>query len=240
MIRIEIDTHTHTSASTHDYSTLWENAAYAKKIGLKGLCMTNHGPALPDAPHLWHFNALYNLPEFVDGVRLVPGIESNVLDADGNLDLPADRVRKSIQVVLAGIHFPVYQPADPQTHTRTWLNVAKNPHVDVIAHCGTDRYAFDYEAGIKAFREYGKIVEINSHSFHVRAGSDKNCYEIARLCKKYEVPVVLSSDAHFCTSVGDVADAVLCAEAAGIPEKQILNTSLEAFLGYLETRQANQ
>ena len=142
--------------------------------------------------------------------------------------------------MLAGIHFPVYQPADPQTHTRTWLNVAKNPHVDVIAHCGTDRYAFDYEAGIKAFREYGKIVEINSHSFHVRAGSDKNCYEIARLCKKYEVPVVLSSDAHFCTSVGDVADAVLCAEAAGIPEKQILNTSLEAFLGYLETRQANQ
>ena len=88
MIRIEIDTHTHTSASTHAYSTLWENAAYAKKIGLKGLCMTNHGPALPDAPHLWHFNALYNLPEFVDGVRLVPGIESNVLDADETSTCP--------------------------------------------------------------------------------------------------------------------------------------------------------
>ena len=46
-----------------------------------------------------------------------------VLDADGNLDLPVDRCRKSIQLVLAGIHFPLYQPADMQTHTRTWLNV---------------------------------------------------------------------------------------------------------------------
>lgn len=240
MIRIEIDTHTHTSASTHAYSTLWENAAWAKKIGLKGICMTNHGPSLPDAPHLWHFNSLYNLPEQIDGIRLVPGIESNVLDADGNLDLPVDRCRKSIQLVLAGIHFPVYQPADTQTHTRTWLSVAKNPYVDIIAHCGAERYAFDFETGVKAFKEYGKVVEINSHSFHVRQGSTKNCYEIARLCKKYEVPVVLSSDAHFCTSVGDVADAVLCAEAAGIPEKQILNASLDAFLDFLQQRQPLQ
>lgn len=238
-MRIEIDTHTHTSASSHAYSTLWENLAWAKHLGHRGLCMTNHGPSLPDAPHLWHFNSLYNLPQTVDGMRLVTGIESNVLDSDGSLDLPVDRYGHGIDLVLAGIHYPVYQPAGKRTHTRTWVNVAKNPYVDIIAHCGADRYAFDYETGVKAFKEYGKAVEINSHSFSVRAGSAKNCYEIARLCKKYEVPVVLSSDAHFCTSVGDVADAIECAQAAGIPESQILNCSLERFLEFLEQRRRN-
>ena len=81
--------------------------------------------------------------------------------------------------------------------TKMWLNVAQNPHVDVIGHCGDENYRFDYERVIPEFAKYGKIVEINAASYRSRPSSINNCVEIARLCAKYGVPLVLSSDAHF-------------------------------------------
>ena len=51
-MKIIADTHTHTIASTHAYSTLLENVGYAKKAGLRAIAITDHGPAMPDAPHM--------------------------------------------------------------------------------------------------------------------------------------------------------------------------------------------
>ena len=43
---VEVDTHTHTIISGHAWSSLTENVASAKARGMKGLCLTEHGPAL--------------------------------------------------------------------------------------------------------------------------------------------------------------------------------------------------
>ena len=43
---IEVDTHTHTVLSGHAWSTLNENCIAASSRGLKGLCLTEHGPAM--------------------------------------------------------------------------------------------------------------------------------------------------------------------------------------------------
>ena len=47
-----IDTHTHTVASGHAYSTLIENAKAASAKGLKALAVTDHGVAMPGGPHM--------------------------------------------------------------------------------------------------------------------------------------------------------------------------------------------
>ena len=49
---VKVDTHTHTLASTHAFGTILENTAAAKEMGLEMICMTDHTPALPDAPHI--------------------------------------------------------------------------------------------------------------------------------------------------------------------------------------------
>ena len=69
-MKILVDTHTHTSCSTHAFGTIAENLAMAKKHGLEMLCMTDHAPALPDAPHMWHFQTMQELPGAVDGLKL--------------------------------------------------------------------------------------------------------------------------------------------------------------------------
>ena len=52
---IELDTHFHSVASTHAYSTVKEIAHSALENGIKGFAMTDHAPAMPDSPHIWHF-----------------------------------------------------------------------------------------------------------------------------------------------------------------------------------------
>ncbi len=246
-MKIEIDTHTHTLASSHAYSTLQENVRYAASIGHKGVCMTDHGPLLPDAPHQWHFGCLRYVPEYIEGIRVVTGVETNILDENGSLDLELPNEKGGLkgylkypncfEVVIASTHAPIYEITDKKLNTEMWLKIAENPLVDIIGHCGSDKYAFDYERVIKEFAKNGKIVEINSHSFDCRPGSEKNCLEIAKLCKSYGVPVVLSSDAHICYDIGHVDNAVDTVLKAGMTEKDVLNTNLDEFLYYLQNRQ---
>ncbi|MBQ6530365.1 MAG: PHP domain-containing protein, partial [Clostridia bacterium] len=44
-MKILFDTHTHTLASTHAYSTVMENAKYASEIGMEAIAVTDHAPA---------------------------------------------------------------------------------------------------------------------------------------------------------------------------------------------------
>ena len=153
-----------------------------------------------------------------------------ILDENGTLDL-ADRVLDRLEWVIASIHGYLTAPMDVERHTKLWWNVAANPLVDVIGHCGEEKFRFDYETGVKAFAKYGKIVEINASSPKSRSGSKENCIEIARLCAKYGVPLVLSSDAHFAGDVGEVSEAVKIVREAGVPEELILNADAERFAG---------
>ena len=118
--------------------------------------------------------------------------------------------------------------------TRLWLEVAKNPYVNVIGHSGSPDYAYDYERVIPEFGRNGKLVEINSHSFEVRASYIPNCREIARLCMKYRVPVIVNSDAHFSASVLDCSAGLEMLEEMGFPEELIINSSEERFRNYLK------
>ena len=81
------DLHTHTIASDHAYSTLLENIEYAKRAGMQALAITDHGPGVEDAPHLWHLLNMKSLPREIEGVRILRGVEANIMDMEGNLDM---------------------------------------------------------------------------------------------------------------------------------------------------------
>ena len=235
MIQIIADTHCHTVASTHAYSTVDENAAYAAQVGLKILALTDHGPAMEDAPHRWHFHNLSVLPRMINGVFILRGAEANILDYEGNLDM--DRAcYQRLEWINASFHRESCNPGTVEEHTRAYLSVAKNPYVDVIAHSGTNIFQYDYETGVKAFKEYGKLVEINEGTQRVRKDSLKNCAEIAKLCKKYEVPVIVNSDAHYKTSLGSYAVSLKMLEDIEFPKKLILNANLDRFRAYLKEK----
>ena len=229
-MRIIAETHCHTVACDHAYSTITENAREAARLGIPFLCITEHGSAMPDAPHEWFFlNLCEVLPERIEGTIVLRGAEVNIMDYDGRLDIP-DRLLHRLDWVIASYHTACLEPTTVQEHTRGWLAVAENPLVDVIGHCGDGRYPFDHEVVVQAFAKHNKIVEINAHSFEARPGSTENCRAIAMLCKKHGVRIVCSSDAHYHGSIGKAERALPMLREIGFPEELIVNADYDRFL----------
>ncbi len=231
-LNIIADTHTHTIASTHAYSTILENAKFASEQGLKILGMTDHAPGSQDSPHLWHFNNLDSIPDELYGVRILRGAEINIIDYQGNVDLP-DSTLKKLEWVIASMHGMTMPTGTVEQITSAYIAIAQNPYVDVIGHSGSVNYLYDFETAIKAFKEYHKLVEINQNTFKNRKSSISNCVEIAKLCKKYQVPVVVNSDAHFAYQIGQVDDALALLKEIDFPQELIVNLDLQCFTEYL-------
>ena len=231
-MNIAVDTHTHTLASSHAFSTIRENAEAAAEAGLAAVCMTDHTPALPDAPHIWHFDNLHILPRKICGVTIIRGAEVNIMDADGSIDL-AEANMKDVEWIVASMHSPCITPAAAEAQTSAYLGVAKNPRVDVIGHPGSGKYPFDYERCVRAFKEYGKLVEINENALRSQQESPANYTALARLCMKHEVPVVVSSDAHYCGQIGRTLLACRLLEDVGFPERLVLNADKDRFFAFI-------
>lgn len=233
------DTHTHTIASTHAYGTVMENVHEAAKKELYAVAITDHGFAMPGSPGKWYFENLRALPRYLEGVLLLRGEEANITDFDGTTDLvPKDL--DSLDWVVASFHKPVVEkllggrePTKKQV-SDAWLAVAGNPHINVIGHCGTAEFEFEYEKVLPEFGRNGKLVELNEGTFSSRRDSVPNCVRIMLLCKQHGVPIIVDSDAHFPTRVGDCPHCQKLLEEIDFPEELVVNSSVERFQAYLK------
>jgi len=218
-------------ASGHAYSTISENAAHAAAIGLTHIAMADHGPAAPGGPHLYTFSNQWIVPEYIHGVRVLKGAEVNILDQDGKLDLP-DKLLHRMDFAIASLHRGVFPPVSKEIHTQAFIKAMENPAVSILGHPGDVFFDIDIEAVVAAAARTGTIIEINNQSLDpqsIRYNGDELQLQILALCKEYGVPVIASSDAHFCSLVGKMEKAKALIEAAKLPESQVLNTCAELF-----------
>ena len=159
MFNIIADMHCHTIASSHAYSTVLENITAAKNKNLKLIAITDHANALPDSPHPYYFFNLRVWPRQINGVYLLKGVEANVTDFNGNIDISNDFIGM-FEWIIASMHEPVLEPGTPEEHLNAWVNVCKNKYVDVIGHSGTEIFKCNYELFVKECKANNKIIEI--------------------------------------------------------------------------------
>ena len=126
-----LDLHTHTLVSGHAYCSLREMAKAASKKGLEVLGITEHAPAMPGTCHKYYFENLKIVPREMYGIQLLLGSEVNILDAQGTVDL-AQRTLERMDVVIASLHMPCMKPGSKLENTESYLNVMKNPYVNII------------------------------------------------------------------------------------------------------------
>lgn len=234
------DMHTHTVASTHAYSTVTENAAWAAKHGIKYLGMTDHGVAMQDAPDTWHFENLKTLPEYIEGVRVFRGIEANILDSAGAIDISPENESvyyRILEWVNVSMHVQTFRPSTKAEHTKAYLGVLKNPYVDVICHSESIKFDYDFDEVIRACGECGRLIEINECRLERKGTQTDRYLRMLDCCVKYGTGVIVGSDAHFYTHIGafDLADSLLT--DSGFPEELVVNSAEERFLGYIRKRE---
>ena len=223
------DYHTHTPYS-HGKNTVLENAEAARRAGLREIAITDHG-----FNHIFFGLKRKKLDELrretdeaeaVTGVRVLMGMESNLISLDGGTDMRLGDYDK-FDIYLCGIHLMVkykgigdvyklmcknyltYKSGKKPSKslikdtTRAYVSLVKNNPVDILTHINYKCYC-DVKEVAKVCADYGTYIEINTKKRHVSA---------EQLCEMADVGCrfVIDSDAHSAERVGDtlIADELI-------------------------------
>lgn len=217
------DYHTHTTFS-HGKGSVLDNALAGKDKGLKEIGISDHGFAHP-AFGLTKRKIPLVRKECDEatkqtGVKVLLGIESNIIGTDGTVDLKPN-MYQDFDIFLAGIHkfvkfkfctlFNLFVPnflyssfnakkvpkSLIKTNTKTFINVIKNNPVDVVTHLNFCCFADAGEVA-KVASDYGTYLELNSKKIHL---SDDDLEKVL----KTDVRFLINSDAHSVDRVGDIS-----------------------------------
>lgn len=234
-MKIELDVHTHTIASGHAFSTLQEMVQAASEKGLKLLGITEHAPGIPGSCSPIYFRNLYVVPRRMYGVDLLLGAEINILDCEGNIDMD-EFYLNLLDLRIAGIHSLCYAGGTPEENTHGMVQAIANPYIHIISHPGDGTAKLNFKPIVLAAKEHHTLLEINNSSLRPcrkKMDARDNNLEILRLCKRYEVPVILGSDAHISFDIATYDYALQLVGETEFPEELIMNTSVEKFKTYL-------
>lgn len=235
MIKPVLDVHTHTISSGHAYSSLQEMVTRAAEIGLQILGITDHAPAIPGAPDPLYFWNLGVVPRKMYGVRVLMGSELNILDTKGTLDLDEAHYKR-LDLRIAGLHSLAYTGGTRDENTTAMINAIRNPWTHIISHPGDGTAELFFEPIVLAAKETGTLLEINNSSlnpYRKKVAAHDNNVEILSLCKKYEVPVILGSDAHISFSIADYGNIWPLLAETEFPEELIVNDKPELFMSMI-------
>ncbi len=182
-----------------------------------------------------YFRSLNYAPKRRFGVDLLYGIELNILDNKGTVDLE-DELLKKLDYAIVSMHPQTYRPGSRRENTSAFLHAMEHPGVRILGHADDVRYQLDYEALAPPAKEGQVIFEVNEASLtpgNYLGDTRENCREILRCCMKYGLPVLLSSDSHGAAGIGDFPYAEAFLREVSFPETLILNnwiSRLKAFL----------
>jgi DNA polymerase (family 10) len=220
------DLHMHTTV-TDGRDDLETMAAAAHRLGHSYIAVTDHSKALAMANGLDERRALAHAASVralngrFEGLTLLAGIECDILP-DGRLDL-ADDCLAQLDIVIASVHSHFSQ--DEAEMTDRVLKALQSPWVDVLGHptgrllLKRDGIRIDVEQVVTAAAASGVALEINCQVDRLDL-SDVH----ARLARERGVRLVISTDAHSVTALGNQRWGVAMARRAWATPGDVLNT----------------
>ena len=231
-----MDLHTHTLASVHAYSTLRENARMAKDRDLKILGTSDHGYKVKNSTKRDFFTNYHVIPKFMEGVRILKGIELNIGDVDGSV-LEQELIdwkkkyEEPFDYTIASIHRNSYVEITSELeNTNAFLKAIENPDINIIGHIDDGNIPIKYEEIMHKASEYNVAIELNNTSAkpeNYRLNSVDNMYKFLEYGKKYNTIIVLNTDAHIDYEVGNIDLVLGILKNVNYKEDLIVNYSIK-------------
>ncbi|MBO7253149.1 MAG: phosphatase [Oscillospiraceae bacterium] len=228
------DVHMHSILSGHAFGTMRELAFEAAQRGLKLIGVTEHGPGIPGTCDPIYFRNIVDAPRNLYGVEILYGSEVNVLN-DGNVSLDR-RHLDCLDYAVAGIHGLCYDNVGVVGNTDNVISCMKDPKVKFISHPDDSNYPLDYKALVQAAKEFNVALELNNSSLRkpkLRPNCVENYQTMLPLCMEYGVNIVVNTDSHDPSQVGDFSLAIPFMECLGFDENLILNNDLQKLKDFL-------
>jgi DNA polymerase (family 10) len=223
---IQGDLHCHTT-TTDGRDTIETMAREAKAAGLRYLAITDHSQALAMANGLderralEHARAIRETNARLEGITLLAGIECDIRQ-DGSMDLSDDCLAE-LDIVIASIHSGFNM--EPEAMTDRLLRALSCPWVDVLGHptgrliLKRDPHKADMTRVIAEAAAAGVALEINSQID--RLDLDEG---LARRAAAGGARIVISTDAHSATALGNLRWGLQVARRAWLRAEDVLNT----------------
>lgn len=254
MIKIKTDTHTHTLASGHAYSTIEENLRAGKEQGLELVGITDHFSSFfvpsTDFACFGFFINKKALPEVWHGVRLLFGAEVDIVDLKGNLfghDLYIPYPNKNgvkltyeegilnrLDYLIASVHFKDFAANSTVVeNTELYIKALEHENVKILGHIGRSGLEFDIDEVVKAAKSLNKMIEINEASFGHGETVRERCLKVALACAKYGTKIAVNSDAHSSFEIGKYPNTEHFLDEIDFPVELIGNRDAETFLSMI-------
>lgn len=235
---LKTDLHTHSIASGHALNTVYEMVREAKEKGMGLIGIVEHGPSMEGAPHKGYFWVSDQLDELY-GVRVLLGIEANILNERGEIDLNGGLLAKQ-RVVISGLHSRTpYQTNNLESNTQALVSVMQNPLVKIISH----PYRTDFPVDVdKVFQEAYKtqtLLEINNQVFAQQSSQEgflETYKRLIDLSKRYGHPLIAGSDAHVAKKIGEDSSIVAAYGQIGLTPSMLLNNQPEELIKWKKKR----
>lgn len=236
-MRITTDLHTHTQHS-HGTGTVEDNVRAAIALGLKQIAITDHGVGhlaygVRDVER--YLKDIDNAKQkFAGSITVKSGIELNLLNTDGELDLPRG-YEKSFDLLLFGFHkfarftgfgnmLRMFLPKSTSDravfkNTQGYLFALRQYPIDIVTHVGYG-LPCDIPTVAQCAAEHQTMIEINAkHPEFTVDELNKSAQSGVMFC--------LNSDAHSPERVGDIAASIQKAQEAGLPVSRIYGAEEE-------------
>lgn len=232
------DYHTHTIYS-HGKGTIEDNVKVAISKNLKTIGISDHG-----YKHITYgvkYDKIAIMREEIDRlnekykeIEILLGMECNILDDKGNIDID-DNLYNILDYVMAGYHFGS-MPSSTRSlfnHTFNYLkcrnftkdyntnaviNAMKNNDIFIVTHPGDKGDVYIEEVAKTAIKT-NTYLEINSHHGYL------NCEQL-NIIKDTGVEFIIGSDAHRPEHVGNFDKAIEIAKEANVDFDLIKNIKL--------------
>ena len=235
------DLHCHSNWNGGANSIL-EMAEKAKEMGYEYLGISDHTKFLriehglnekelaKQKKEIDNINKKFQVPGFK--FQVLQGCEANILN-DGSIDI-SDEALKKLDYVIAGVHSNFKMSKEKMTERI--IRAMKNPNIDIISHPTgrilkrRDEYQIDFDKILRAAKETGTILEINSYPERL----DLNDINI-RKAKEAGVKMIINTDSHQKDQLRLIEFGIAQARRGWAEKEDIINTQpLEGLLKFFQ------
>jgi len=242
-LKLIADYHTHTLYS-HGTGSVLDNAAAAKRHGLKIVGIADHGPAnffgigIKKLSDFLQIKAdVFVARRKIPGIRVLVGAEANIISTDGDIDIPPEIV-EHLDYLLVGLHpfvkttrpsdfwrlavsnlmgkrFKQWDTTNRFYNTKAVIRAVERHPVLAVTHPGY-RLNIDTKALAVACAAKGSALEINCNHQHITP-------EYIKIARDVGAKFLVGSDAHRPEDVGHLERGLFLIAETGLTPAEVLN-----------------
>jgi len=207
---IRNDLHVHSIRSLCGFHTILEIVEIAARKGMRSVNICDHGKASGKKIKFDVFNNKDRFPRTIQSyqghmITIMTGIEVNILDIEGNSDLPLEQAG-NFDLISAGFHSMAKELASGksiQSNTQALENYLSRFPLDILTHPCITTFPLDTDKVVNLAVKYGFALEVNNTKLRLKKTDIRKLKEMIDFAIEKGAALSENSDGHTIDEIGE-------------------------------------